>query len=788
MSRTADGQDTNVRGEVVPPDADAELLAAVQEYMAEVDAGRRPNRQKFLARHAHIAGELAACIQGLSFVQSAAAQIHHADQNVAPKNVDPIGVDLATAQPLGDFRLVREIGRGGMGVVYEAVQLSLGRRVALKVLSMAGALDARHLKRFRNEAQAAAQLHHTNIVPVYAVGCERSVHFYAMQLIEGQSLAHVIEELRAMRADADADLDVRAAVERPAPHETVQIPCDANTEFIVEPHDEHDATPLPESDDSHIRTGAPSAQVLEFSEMHSSKRTSYFRAVARLGLQAAEGLAYAHAVGVVHRDIKPANLLLDVRGNLWIADFGLAQLYADGDLTRTGDLLGTFRYMSPEQASGRAVVLDQRTDIYSLGVTLYELLTLERAYPGQTRGQLLRQIGAGEFRPLRSVDRTIPTELATILAKAISHDPAERYQTARELADDLGRFLRDEPILARPPSLWDKLVKWTRRHRNFSIAALVFLVLSAMGLLTTTVLVAREQAKTRAAYERERRNAAEASEQRDRAESSFRQAREVVDFFARIAADRIDAPELAPVRREMLEAALAYYRDFLDDRRADDASISHQLGGARTEVETILAELSAFDAHFRASFRVGLLTNAAVRRALDLSPDQEENVARILDGHPFGKPAAAGGVPELRLLTPDQKRQRLAELTGAIDAELQCVLSPAQSERLRQIYRQVRGPLAFDEPDVAEALALSQDQRSTIRAIQANYRDARARRARGELSDEKLDGIRDHAVSDALNELAPAQRQTWRRLVGPRYTGPRLPTDAPVRVPNATSR
>jgi eukaryotic-like serine/threonine-protein kinase len=189
MSRTADGHGTNASGSA--PDADAELATAVQEYMSEIDAGRRPNRQKFLARHAHIAGELAACIQGLSFVQSAAAQMHHADQNAASRNVDAIGADLATTHPLGDFKLVREIGRGGMGVVYEAVQLSLGRRVALKVLSMAGALDPRHLKRFRNEAQAAAQLHHTNIVPVYAVGCERSVHFYAMQLIEGQSPAHV---------------------------------------------------------------------------------------------------------------------------------------------------------------------------------------------------------------------------------------------------------------------------------------------------------------------------------------------------------------------------------------------------------------------------------------------------------------------------------------------------------------------------------------------------------------------------------------------------------------------
>jgi hypothetical protein len=207
-------------------DADGQLVAAVNEYMSEIDAGRRPNRQTFIARHPGIADELAACIQGLSFVQTAAAQIRRPDAGAAGRREAPI--DLAASQPLGDFKLVREIGRGGMGVVYEAVQLSLGRRVAVKVLSMAGALDARHLKRFRNEAQAAAQLHHTNIVPVYAVGCERSVHFYAMQLIDGQSLAHVIEELRDLRAETGDDAIT------PQPHETVQLSGGAGTEFILD--------------------------------------------------------------------------------------------------------------------------------------------------------------------------------------------------------------------------------------------------------------------------------------------------------------------------------------------------------------------------------------------------------------------------------------------------------------------------------------------------------------------------------------------------------------------------
>jgi serine/threonine protein kinase len=269
----------------------------------------------------------------------------------------------------------------------------------------------------------------------------------------------------------------------------------------------------------------PSEPEASLASLRTGKRGNYYRTVARLGLQAAEALDYAHRLGVVHRDIKPANLLLDERGNLWITDFGLAQFYADTGLTQTGDMMGTFRYMSPEQASGRAVVLDQRTDIYSLGVTLYELLTLERALPGTTREQLLREIDAVEPRSPRSIDRAIPRELETILAKAIAKDPTDRYATAHALAEDLRRFLEDEPILARPPSLVNRAVKWVRRHRTVAVAAVVVLVLAAAGLLASTVLIAREEAKTKAAYIGERLRATEATLQKARAENSFRKAR-----------------------------------------------------------------------------------------------------------------------------------------------------------------------------------------------------------------------------------------------------------------------
>src|SRR5262245_35037055 len=297
------------------PEDDGPLLSeALREYQAALEAGRRPDRAEFLARHAAIADELADCIDGLELIRSG-----------APRFLGPALPASPTEGQLGDFRLIREIGRGGMGIVYEAEQMSLGRRVALKVLPLASAFDSRHLQRFENEARAAAHLHHENIVPVFAVGRERGVPYYAMQLIEGRPLADIIEKMR-------------------------QVP---------------GAPP-----------GAETAVGLASLTRQSGDGQEFFRAAARIGMDAARALEYAHQNGIIHRDIKPANLLIDERGKLWVTDFGLARFQEGPGLTTAGDLLGTVRYMSPEQAAGLPVT-DPRADVYSLGVTLYELLTGE---------------------------------------------------------------------------------------------------------------------------------------------------------------------------------------------------------------------------------------------------------------------------------------------------------------------------------------------------------------------------------------------------------------------------
>jgi hypothetical protein len=317
------------------------------------------------------------------------------------------------------------------------------------------------LQRFKNEAQAAAHLQHQNIVPVYAVGCERGVHYYAMQFIDGQTLAALIGELRrtsGSKASAEA--------EPTGPY-----------------------TPS---------GGGETAAVAALSTARSTRSPAFFRSVAELGRQAAEALEHAHQLGVIHRDIKPGNLLVDSRGNLWITDFGLAHCQSQASLTMTGDLVGTVRYMSPEQALAQRVVIDHRTDVYSLGATLYELLTLVPAFSGQDRQELLRQIAFEEPRPPRRLNKAIPAELETIVLKAMEKNAAERYGTAQELADDLERWLKDEPIRAKRPTLVQRGRKWARRHRPVVWAAAVCCLVAVTATVASLAFIAGERAERHA--------------------------------------------------------------------------------------------------------------------------------------------------------------------------------------------------------------------------------------------------------------------------------------------------
>jgi serine/threonine protein kinase len=457
--------------------ADPALAELVDRLTARLQAGEPVDLDAIAANHPEYAGRIRQLLPALEVLADLGRSTAH---QAAPSELEP----LAELGVLGDYRIVREVGRGGMGVVYEARQLSLNRRVALKVLPFAAALDPRQLQRFQVEAQAAACLHHPHIVPVHGVGCERGVHYYAMQLIEGQSLAAMISELRRRDGldQGDGPDPVLSAIS--TTNLAARLLSGGVSGRPVGAGSDSSTVTVPASvSPPQVPTPATRPGGRTRSSGSSTRNRDYIRAAARLALQAAEALDHAHARGILHRDIKPANLLLDAEARLWVTDFGLAHVRGDDRLTLSGDVPGTLRYMSPEQALGRRVVIDGRTDIYSLGVTLYELLTLRPAVDGRDRAEVLRRIAEEEPTPLRRHNPAVPADLETIVLKATDKDPSGRYASAGELAEDLRRFLEDCPIRARRPSPLDRAAKWSRRHQSVMTTAALLLVL---GLALST--------------------------------------------------------------------------------------------------------------------------------------------------------------------------------------------------------------------------------------------------------------------------------------------------------------
>lgn len=372
--------------------AATELVRILDQYLADLKGGHAPTKAELMARHPAIAGQLEACLAGLEFIHGA----------------ETLGG--GGEQRLGDFRIIREIGRGGMGVVFEAEQVSLGRRIALKILRFGGVPDPEAVERFQREAETVANLHHTNIVPIFAVGNERGVNYYAMQFIEGQSLAEVLGGQKGL---------------------------------------------------------LPTNRVAEW------------------GLQATEALMHAHQRGIIHRDIKPSNLLLDKEGRVWLTDFGLARKLDDVTLSLTGALLGTPRYMSPEQAGASKTRIDHRTDLFSLGATLYELLTAIPAFPGDMPHDVINSILTCEPRPIREIAKGVPRDLDTIIMKCLAKEPSQRYNNARDLADDLRAFLDGRPIRARRATLVELAARWFKsQQRSAKLIATAATVTFAVMLLS----------------------------------------------------------------------------------------------------------------------------------------------------------------------------------------------------------------------------------------------------------------------------------------------------------------
>jgi serine/threonine protein kinase len=720
------------------------VVQALEAYVTAIESGQKPDRQEFLAQHAEIAVALAECLEGVEALHEASSadlpSTGRVDSLSTPREWQP-------EAPLGDFRIVREIGRGGMGVVYEAVQLSLGRRVALKVLPFAAALDTKQLSRFKNEAQAAAHLHHTNIVPVFFVGCERGVHFYAMQLIEGENLASLIDELRGSKSLEEEGGRMK-----------------------------EDGQTLPGSPSSSIHS--PSSLKLDtrsnlgaqLSTQRSERSAGFFRSVARLLAQAGEALDYAHTLGVVHRDVKPANLLVDARGHVWITDFGLAQFHTDAGLTQSGDLLGTLRYMSPEQAGGQRSLLDHRTDVYSLGATLYELLTLRPIFDGNDRQTLLQQILHEEPTPPRLLDLDIPPELETVVLKAVSKAPAERYATAGDFADDLHRFLKHEPILARRPTLVQRTRKWLRRHPSVPVAAAVTLALLTLGSFVSAWAINR-------AYERERQRAEEAEKQ-------FQLARRAVDGIIELAnTELVDKPHVESVRKGLLEAALSYYQEFIEQRR-DDPDTQAELEATRDKVGKIVADLATM----QGAWQHLLLGDSRVQDDLKLSSEQRQRIAEML--REIGNHCQPGS-PDFHRLSAEERTQQIVAEIRAHDATIAAILLPEQLQRLRQIALQRLGPAAFRQSDVASALELTPGQRTAIRAVEeetAFGKPGQHHGGPGSGPEARRDRNRE-AMNRILKLLTPGQGRQWQQMVGEEFKGEFRPGIGPkFQPPDAPRR
>jgi len=556
--------------------------ALAEESLERKRRGEDATPEEYAEKHPDLADEILTLFPALLMMEDLGGDSVERTGSVLTGGGAIAGV---TTGRLGEFRLLREVGRGGMGVVYEAEQESLGRRVALKVLPSGAITDTKQLRRFEREARSAARLHHTNIVPVFGVGQHEGTHFYVMQFIQGQGLDAVLEELRQLRdAKASKPEPLGCTNRTSRQRSAADIALSLATGRFAAGAGNGDAAPgaLPWSAtepppglssvslaDSGLSAGA--SGITTFTE--SDRK--FAQSVARIGVQVAEALAYAHGQGILHRDMKPSNLLLDRDGNVWVADFGLAKSIGGDDLTHTGDIVGTVRYMAPERFRGEG---DARADIYALGLTLYELLALKPAFGEQDRARLIHQVTQEDPPRLRKLNRHVPPDLETIIHKAIAREPAQRYTTAQTMVEDLNRFLEGRPILARRVSAAEQAWRWCRR--NPAVAGL----LGALGTLMVAGLVGSSVAAIHfgrvAASERSARleaddakaradkglaaaeaNRAEAQRQSQAAEASFARARKAVDdSFIQVSENKLlNVPGLRTLRADLLGSAMSFY-------------------------------------------------------------------------------------------------------------------------------------------------------------------------------------------------------------------------------------
>ena len=512
---------------------DQETIDKISENFAQaIRDGENPSIDRWVSRHEYGGEQLRELLTSVAMIEGLKAS--------ALQPVQPYGETAPLEAPtqLDDYQVVREIGRGGMGIVYEAIHESLGRRVAVKVLASHLTGDKTNLRRFQREATAAARLRHPNVVPVFGFGQCGSFHYYVMDFVDGESVS---DWLRSG----------------------------------------------PELDDA-----------------------SRCRKVAEIGMKICGALQYAHSKDVLHRDIKPDNLLLDQQGEVWITDFGLAKLTRQQSMTQTGDLLGTPQYMAPECFEGQ---FDRRSEIYSVGLTLFEMLTNEPAIAGSNPADTMRKAMSGVTSRPRQRFPGIARDLETVIVKSLAIDRASRYVTAGEMRDDLHRFLNDRPVLARRIGWGERAMRWSRREpvlssliiATFSSLTMALVVAGIGYYQTRKALGSANQANAAAAQSLQQRTKAlqqrtqalaSADKQRVRAENNLQVAITAFDGIMQNIAERgesLDAEFLGELSdttttnitsadAELLQSLLGFFDELAEnnseDLRIQSADASRRVG------------------------------------------------------------------------------------------------------------------------------------------------------------------------------------------------------------------
>ena len=563
-----------------------------EQFALAVRRGDAPSVEEFIAQYPDAPDDLRRLLNSVALLEGLKE----------PESRCP---ESPMIRQLDDYKILREVGRGGMGIVFEAIHESLGRRVAIKVLSSGLLGDPKHLARFRREARAAAKLRHSNIVPVFGVGQHDGHHYYVMDFIDGMSLRETIDALTGRQVCPLPTMDQADSKTNQNLQMELSIGI-SNTDLSL---DQTDSDPPRNS-------VAIDNRVPVFPNALGFSSTPRYRWAATVGATICDAIQYAHSQGVLHRDIKPANLLIDRQGGVWIADFGLAKLSEQHAMTATGDVVGTPQYMPPESFEG---TYDVRSEVYATGLTLYELLTLRPAVEGKSPGDIIRKASTGSISRPSLHQSDLPRDLETIVLKCLAHDPTSRYATVGEVRDDLHRFLSDRPIAARRARPLERLVRWSRRQP--AVASLTFATFGLLVALAAVSAIGYLQTKSALGLARTAKQSAEksladrtaaldnAEQQRQRAEKNLQVALTAFESMMQNISHRsIDAeeeffgevtdttsPNVTPDDAKLLQSLLGFF-DELGTNNSEDLLAESAVAARRAgEIYQRLGQLSSAD-------------------------------------------------------------------------------------------------------------------------------------------------------------------------------------------------